>query len=179
MPVDTTDAEVSLEQALTKLLLQNKYTMTTAESCTGGMIAARMVNVPGVSEVFKAGFVTYANEAKRKLIGVKEETLRLYGAVSSQTAEEMAIGAAEAAEADVAVAVTGIAGPDGGTLKKPVGLVYIGCYVCGLVRVKEYHFNGSRMEIRESAADAALLQLKNDILEYQAKEGERTDGREQ
>ena len=177
--VYTTEAEVTLEQALTELLLQNNFTMTAAESCTGGMIAARMVNVPGVSEVFKAGFVTYANEAKTKFVGVSDETLRTYGAVSSQTAEEMVRGAAKAAEADVALAVTGIAGPDGGTADKPVGLVYIGCYILGRVWVKEYHFSGNRMKIRESVTAAALVQLRKRILEYQAKEGERTDGREQ
>lgn len=177
--VYTTEAEVTLEQALTELLLQNNFTMTAAESCTGGMIAARMVNVPGVSEVFKAGFVTYANEAKTKFVGVSDETLRTYGAVSRQTAEEMVRGAAKAAEADVALAVTGIAGPDGGTADKPVGLVYIGCYILGRVWVKEYHFSGNRMKIRESVTAAALVQLRKRILEYQAKEGERTDGREQ
>ena len=177
--VYTTEAEVTLEQALAELLIQNKFTMTAAESCTGGMIAARMVNVPGVSEVFKAGFVTYANEAKAQFVGVKEETLQTYGAVSSQTAEEMARGAAKAVSADVSVAVTGIAGPDGGTEEKPVGLVYIGCYVCGRVWVREYHFSGNRMKIRESVTAAALVQLRKRILEFQAKERELTDGREQ
>lgn len=177
--VYTTEAEVTLEQALAEMLMQNKLTMTAAESCTGGMIAARMINVPGISEVFKAGFITYANEAKTKFVGVKEETLQTFGAVSSQTAEEMARGAAQAAGADVAVAVTGIAGPDGGTDEKPVGLVYIGCYVCGRVWVREYRFSGNRMKIRESVTAAALVQLRKRILEYQVNEGEKTDGREQ
>lgn len=153
-----------LEEEVVTLLTERGLTMTTAESCTGGMIASRIVNVPGVSAVFKAGFVTYANEAKSRLIGVKEETLLTYGAVSRQTAGEMAKGAAAAAEADVSVSVTGIAGPDGGTKEKPVGLVYIGCFVQGVLTVEEYHFHGSRRENRESAAEAALQLVKRCIL---------------
>lgn len=162
--VYTTDVEVTLEKAVADLLLEKGLTMTTAESCSGGMVAARMINVPGVSAVFKAGFVTYANEAKQKLIGVREETLLQFGAVSARTAEEMAIGAAKAAGADVAVSITGIAGPDGGTKDKPVGLVYIGCYVQGKVWTEEYHFSGNRMKIRESVTAAALVQLRRCIL---------------
>ncbi len=150
---------ITIEKNVTDILKEKGLTMTCAESCTGGLIASRIVNVPGVSEVFKAGFVTYANEAKQKLLGVKEETLIRFGAVSRQTAEEMARGAAKAAEADVAISVTGIAGPDGGTKEKPVGLVYIGCYVQGNVAVKEYHFKGDRMQVRQSSAEAALQQL--------------------
>ncbi len=163
--VYTTDVNISLEKAVTDMLLEKKMTMTTAESCTGGMIAARMVNVAGVSEVFKGGFVTYANEAKESLIGVSRQTLFRFGAVSMQTAEEMAKGAAKAMDADVAVSVTGIAGPDGGTIEKPVGLVYIGCYVKGKVQVEEYHFSGSRQKIRESVTARALIQLRNCLLE--------------
>lgn len=163
----TMDAAVTLEQAVADLLLERKLTMTTAESCSGGLLAARMINVPGVSEVFKAGFITYANEAKQNLIGVREETLQQYGAVSSQTAEEMARGAARTAGADVAVSITGIAGPDGGTPEKPVGLVYIGCYVQGSVQVEEYHFSGSRMKIRESVTASALVQLRSFLLSKQ------------
>lgn len=162
--VYTTDVEVTLEKAVADLLLEKGLTMTTAESCSGGMVAARMINVPGVSAVFKAGFVTYANEAKQKLIGVREETLLQFGAVSARTAEEMAIGAAKAAGADVAVSITGIAGPDGGTKDKQVGLVYIGCYVQGKVWTEEYHFSGNRMKIRESVTAAALVQLRRCIL---------------
>lgn len=158
--VYTTDDAVTLEKAVADILRKRGLTMTTAESCTGGMLAARMVNVAGVSEVLKAGFVTYANEAKSSLLGVREETLRQFGAVSSRTAEEMAQGAARASGADVAVAITGIAGPDGGTAKKPVGLVYISCYVCGKADTQEYHFAGSRMKIREYATVSALTQLR-------------------
>ncbi|HKM33131.1 MAG TPA: competence/damage-inducible protein A [Lachnospiraceae bacterium] len=161
----TTDVNVSLEKAVADMLLERKLTMTTAESCTGGMVAAKMISVPGVSEVFNAGFIAYANEAKQKLLGVQDKTLQLHGAVSPQTAEEMARGAAEALAADVAVSVTGIAGPDGGTPQKPVGLVYICCYVKGKVQVEEYHFSGSRMKIRENVTASALIQLRNCLLE--------------
>lgn len=162
--VYTTDADETLEMALTKLLIEKKYTMTTAESCTGGMIAARMVNAPGVSAVLKSGFITYANEAKEELLGVSHETLEKFGAVSRETAEEMAEGAVKAAHTDAAVAVTGIAGPDGGTKEKPVGLVYIGVNVRGNVEVREYHFSGSRQKIRESVTAAALTFLREKLL---------------
>lgn len=162
--VYTTDADETLEMALTKLLMKKKYTMTTAESCTGGMIAARMVNAPGVSAVLKSGFITYANEAKEELLGVSHDTLEKFGAVSRETAEEMAEGAVKAAHTDAAVAVTGIAGPDGGTKEKPVGLVYIGVNVRGNVEVREYHFSGSRQKIRESITAAALTFLREKLL---------------
>ena len=162
--VYTTDADETLEMALTKLLIKKKYTMTTAESCTGGMIAARMVNAPGVSAVLKSGFITYANEAKEELLGVSHDTLEKFGAVSRETAEEMAEGAVKAAHTDAAVAVTGIAGPDGGTKEKPVGLVYIGVNVRENVEVREYHFSGSRQKIRESVTAAALTFLREKLL---------------
>lgn len=162
--VYTTDADETLEMALTKLLMKKKYTMTTAESCTGGMIATRMVNAPGVSAVLKSGFITYANEAKEELLGVSHDTLEKFGAVSRETAEEMAEGAVKAAHTDAAVAVTGIAGPDGGTKEKPVGLVYIGVNVRGNVEVREYHFSGSRQKIRESVTAAALTFLREKLL---------------
>lgn len=162
--VYTTDADETLEMALTKLLMKKKYTMTTAESCTGGMIAARMVNAPGVSAVLKSGLITYANEAKEELLGVSHDTLEKFGAVSRETAEEMAEGAVKAAHTDAAVAVTGIAGPDGGTKEKPVGLVYIGVNVRGNVEVREYHFSGSRQKIRESVTAAALTFLREKLL---------------
>ena len=165
--VYTTDADETLEMALTKLLIKKKYTMTTAESCTGGMIAARMVNAPGVSAVLKSGFITYANEAKEELLGVSHDTLEKFGAVSRETAEEMAEGAVKAAHTDAAVAVTGIAGPDGGTKEKPVGLVYIGVNVRGNVEVREYHFSGSRQKIRESVTAAALTFLREKLLAFE------------
>ena len=121
-------SKTGIEFEVAKLLEQKKLHVTTSESCTGGLIAGTLVNVPGISAWFGEGYVTYSNEAKVKLLGVSHETLATYGAVSAETAEEMAKGAANVADADASVAVTGIAGPDGGTVEKPVGLVYIGCF---------------------------------------------------
>lgn len=164
----TTDEEVTLEKAVVELLVANKLTVTCAESCTGGMLSARLVNVPGVSDVYKSGFITYSNKAKRRLLGVKKSTLQKYSAVSAQTAKEMVKGAALVAQADVAVAVTGVAGPDG-TKEKPAGLVYIACSVKGDVTVKEFHFQGNRSKNREAATSAALRLMRSCILEYFSK----------
>ena len=116
------------------------FHITTAESCTGGMIAGTLVNVAGASEVLNEGYVTYSNEAKERLVRVSHQTLEQFGAVSEQTAREMAEGAARAAKAEAALSATGIAGPGGGTVEKPVGLVYIGCYLNGKTTVKECRF---------------------------------------
>lgn len=151
--------EKMIEEKVVARLKEKGWQVTCAESCTGGMIAATLVNVAGVSDVFMESYVTYANASKHKLIGVEEEMLETYGAVSRQVAEQMAKGAAKAASAQAAVAVTGIAGPDGGTPDKPVGLVYIGCFVDGKTVVTENHFKGSRMEIREQTTQAALALL--------------------
>lgn len=167
--VYTTEEDVTLEKAVVDLLLANKLTLACAESCTGGMLSSRLVNVAGVSEVYKAGYVTYSNKAKRRLLNVKKGTLQKYGAVSSRTAEEMVKGAAFFSKADVAVALTGIAGPDGGTKDKPVGLVYIGCNVKGTVTVKEFRFKGNRTKIREAATSAALMLMRSCVLEYFSK----------
>lgn len=150
----------TLEEQVVALLKERGMTLTTAESCTGGMLSGRIVNVAGVSEVFKEGYVTYANESKEKLLGVKHETLERYSAVSEETAYEMAKGARKMANADAALAVTGIAGPDGGTKEKPVGLVYIGCAVGEKVIVQKFLFDGERSEIRGQAAEMALEMLR-------------------
>lgn len=118
--------EPSIESVLVKKLREKGKTISFAESCTGGFISKRLTDVPGASEVFGFGLCTYANEAKMKLLGVKKETLETHGAVSSETAEEMAKGALRVSGADIAISVTGIAGPGGGTNEKPVGLVYVG-----------------------------------------------------
>lgn len=165
----TTEDDVTLEKSVVDLLLANKLTIACAESCTGGMLAARLVNVPGVSEALKSGYITYSNKAKRKLLNVKKTTLQKHGAVSEQTAEEMVKGLAFVSKADVCVSITGIAGPDGGTDEKPVGLVYMACCVKGEVTVKKYNFSGNRSKIRESATSAALSLLRNCILEYFSK----------
>lgn len=164
--VYTTEENVTLEKAVVDLMLANNLSVSTVESCTGGMLAARLINVPGVSEVFKSGFITYSNKAKRKLVNVKKTTLERYGAVSKQVAEEMVKGAHLQNKADVIVSVTGNAGPDGGTKEKPVGLVYVACFVCGTVTVKEYHFSGNRSKIRETIVANTLTLMRQCILEY-------------
>ena len=138
-----------IEEQVVERLKELQLTVTTAESCTGGLIAARLVNVAGASPGFGRGFVTYANEAKEEELGVKHETLQQHGAVSKQTVKQMARGAAAHGKADVAIAVTGLAGPDGGTKEKPVGLVYVGIFYKDKVYWQEFHFKGNRSTIRE------------------------------
>ncbi len=145
-----------IEENLVRILFERALKITTAESCTGGMIASTLVNVAGVSDVFEAGYVTYSEEAKMSLLGVRKETIEKYTVYSEEVAREMAQGAAEAAGADVAVSVTGIAGPDGGTPDFPVGLCYIGCYYNGETTVARYVFEGDRQQVRRKAADAAM-----------------------
>ena len=160
----STKENETMEEAVVRLLTKYELTVTTAESCTGGMIASKIVNVPGASDVFNEGFITYSNKAKRKILVVSKNTLKKYGAVSEQTVREMAIGGVFAADSDACIAVTGIAGPDGGTEEKPVGLVYIGCCIKDEVTVRECHFHGTRLEIREQSANAALDLLRSSIL---------------
>lgn len=158
-------SEKSLEEKVVCSLAEKKMTVTTAESCTGGLIAGTLVNVAGASDVLNEGYVTYSNEAKERLVGVRHETLERYGAVSEQTAREMAEGAAKAANADAALSATGIAGPGGGTKEKPVGLVFIGCCVKGETTVKECRFNGSRQENRLHTVEEALKLLSKKLEE--------------
>lgn len=162
----TDEPEVTLEMALYELLKANDLTVTTAESCTGGLLAGRLINVPGISQYLKEGYVTYSNEAKEKLLGVPAETLKRYGAVSPQTAEAMAEGGAKAANADLCIAVTGIAGPDGGTEEKPVGLVYMSCYCRGTYYTEKNQYTGSRSKIREYSVASALTLLRRAILDH-------------
>lgn len=150
----------SLANTVVELLKEAHMTMTTVESCTGGLLSSTLVDVPGVSEVLNQAYVTYANEAKEALVGVRKETLEAYGAVSEQTAREMAEGGAAAAGAQAALSVTGIAGPEGGTAQKPVGLVYIGCFLEDSTVVEKHIFQGSRRQVREQSAAAALTLLK-------------------
>lgn len=151
--------QTALAEKVVKMLKDAGMTVTTVESCTGGLLSGTLVDVAGVSDVLNQAYVTYANEAKQSLAGVKAETLEAFGAVSEQTAREMAEGGAKAAKADACLSVTGIAGPDGGTAEKPVGLVYIGCYVNGNTVVERNVFSGSRRKVREQSVQAALQLL--------------------
>ena len=152
-----------LAEEVVKLLKEKKMTVTTVESCTGGLLSGTLVDVAGASDVFMQGFVTYANEAKVSLVGVKEATLETYGAVSEQTAREMAEGGVRVANASACLSVTGIAGPGGGSIEKPVGLVFIGCHVNGNTVVKRNIFSGTRREVREQSVLAALKLLKKQL----------------
>lgn len=154
---------MTLEEQIVRKLQEKRYTITTAESCTGGLLAGRILNVSGASEVYMEGYITYANEAKERILGVKHETLETHGAVSKETAEEMALGAARAAKADVALSTTGIAGPGGGTVEKPVGLIYISCFIKGEVQVRELRLHGTREENRQGTV-TETLKLLNDSL---------------
>lgn len=158
--------EETLEMSVVRLLKKHELTVTTAESCTGGMVAGRIINVAGASDVFKEGFVTYSNKAKRRRLDVNKSTLKKHGAVSRETAREMAIGGVFAADSDVCIAVTGIAGPDGGTEEKPVGLVYMACCFKDKVTVEKYQFKGNRGKVREQAVVRALDLVRRTVLEY-------------
>ena len=148
--------ENAKENELVKKLTNKHYTITTAESCTGGLLSATIINVSGASDVINCAYVTYANEAKENLVSVSHETLETKGAVSKETAAEMCVGCAKAAKADIGLSTTGIAGPGGCTKEKPVGLVYLGCSLHEQVTVERHVFSGDREQVRKQAVDAAL-----------------------
>ena len=156
--------ETSIEEVVSKMLVENNLKIAVAESCTGGMVSASLINYPGISSVFMEGCVTYSNEAKMKSLGVKKETLDVYGAVSDKCAKEMASGVAARYNTNIGIATTGIAGPDGGTDEKPVGLVYFGIYINGKVISKKYVFNGDRQGVRERATRTILNDLRLELL---------------
>ena len=156
--------DTTIEKVVGDLLIKNNLKISTAESCTGGMIASRLVSISGISDAFLEGAVTYSNEAKVRTLNVKEETLKKYGAVSEETAREMAEGIAKRTGSDIAVVTTGIAGAGGGTEEKPVGLVYIGLYYKGEVFVYKNVFNGNRQEVRTKATVRALDIVRRKIM---------------
>ncbi|WP_271809736.1 competence/damage-inducible protein A [Clostridium beijerinckii] len=156
--------DINIEEVVARLLIEKKLTISTAESCTGGMIASYLINYPGISEVFLEGAVTYSNEAKHNRLGVNNDILNQYGAVSEETAREMAIGIAKTANTDVSIVTTGIAGPEGGTLEKPVGLVFIGVYVQGKVTIKKCLFKGDRNKVRLQATITGLDMLRRILI---------------
>lgn len=149
-------------QTLSDLLRAKGWVMASAESCTGGMIAAAITDLGGSSSVFDRGFVTYSNQAKMDMLGVSRETLGEHGAVSAQVAEEMASGALAHSKAHIAISVTGIAGPSGGSADKPVGLVYMGIAVRGnKAEAHKFIFEGDRKAVREQSVSQALSLLIN------------------
>jgi len=159
-----------IEERVVSLLRERGKKIATAESCTAGTLPKRLTDIPGSSEVFECGIVSYSNDIKMKLLGVSPETLDTYGAVSEQTAREMAAGGVFTTDADACIAVTGIAGPDGGTEEKPVGLVYIACYMKDKVKVEEYHFRGNREKVREQTVIQALDLLRRSIIKNYKKD---------
>lgn len=156
----TIEEEETLEEVVVKMLEQKKETIAAAESCTGGLLAARLINVPGASNVLNESFITYSNEAKIKYLGVKEETLKEHGAVSEETAREMAEGVLKTSGADIGVGITGLAGPGGETGTKKPGLVYIGVCRGGHTEVKKYDLKGNREKIREVSVCRALTMIR-------------------
>jgi len=158
------EGDITLEEVVVKLLIEKGITIAVAESCTGGMISARIVNVPGVSKVFKEGIIAYSNESKIKRLNISEETLKKYGAVSKECALEMARNVALISGADIGLSSTGIAGPEGETSDKPVGLVYLGLYMNGVENYKELKLSGERNRIRLYTTINALDFLRRHIL---------------
>ncbi|CEJ73305.1 competence damage-inducible protein A [[Clostridium] sordellii] len=156
--------ETTLEETVAKLLVEKNLTIAVSESCTGGMVSSMLIDYPGISQVFMEGCVTYSNEAKMSRLGVKKETLDNFGAVSTETAIEMAKGVAMNLKTNVGLSTTGIAGPGGGTTEKPVGLVYIGLYINGKTKVKKLNLAGSREKIRVKATKEALNFLRLELL---------------
>jgi len=158
------EGNTTLENVLSEILVNKNLTIATAESCTGGMIASRLINYPGISSVFMEGVVTYTNDAKIRRLGVKKETLDKYGAVSSEVAAEMAIGIAKTAGVNIGISTTGIAGPGGGSEEKPVGLVYVGLCINGETKTKMLKLSGDRQKIRERATMQLLDLVRRELL---------------
>jgi PncC family amidohydrolase len=167
------EAQLTLEENIGALLIDQGLTLATAESCTGGLIAHRLTNVPGSSAYFVGGFVAYAYGAKEELLGVRHATLVRYGAVSQETALEMAQGVRQRLGVDVGLSVTGIAGPAGETPTKPVGLVYIGLAGPHGDRCHRHVFTGDRPENKDSFATAALEAIIAYV--HPARSGKRGD----
>lgn len=156
---------MSIEKIICKNLLEKDLKIATAESCTGGLIAGSITSVSGSSACFDCGVVTYSNEQKQKLLGVKNESLETYGAVSFEVAREMAEGVRRISGADIGVSVTGIAGPTGGTPEKPVGTVWIGIASKMSSDAFKFLFDGDRDEVRRQTVDKALEIANQTVLE--------------
>lgn len=147
---------MEIEEKIGRILKKKGLTIAVAESCTGGLIASRITNIGGASEYFEAGFITYSNRAKTSFLSVPEEVINRYGAVSYEVARLMAEGVRNIAGVDIGVSVTGIAGPAGGTLEKPVGTVFAGLATREGTSVRNFLFTGNRLEIKQQTSEAAL-----------------------
>lgn len=149
----------SLEAQVGELLRARHFSLATAESCTGGLIGHRLTNVAGSSDYYLGGIIAYANDVKMHQLGVLADTLERYGAVSRESVLEMASGVREALQADIGLAVSGVAGPGGGSPGKPVGLVWIGLSMPGCEQAWRYVWLGDRLEVKEQTAEQSLLLL--------------------
>jgi len=162
-----TDIASQQAEQLAELFLKSSCKLVTAESCTGGGLAEILTRIPGSSAWFERGFVTYSNDAKMELLNVNQETLALYGAVSEETAKEMAIGAVNNSHAQIGISITGIAGPDGGTKEKPVGTVCLGWYLTeNNIKTTRIIFEGNRQSVREQSCLLALQGLLDEMQTY-------------
>ena len=157
-----------MSNKLLELLLKHDFTLAAAESCTGGLVSAAITDIPGISQVYQGAVTSYSNDIKMRLLNVPADVLLKHGAVSEECAGFMAQGAAETLQAVCAVSTTGIAGPDGGTPEKPVGLFYIGCHCKGRTTVEKLNLRGGREAIRQRAAARAVYQLVKRIKEEYA-----------
>lgn len=156
--------DMKLEEKVVKRLMEKDYHISFAESCTGGLTAATIVSVADASKVFDVSFVTYANEAKIKYLGVQQDVIEQFGVVSEEVARQMAAGVAKEAQSEVGIGITGIAGPSGGTKTKPVGMVCFGICITGQTKTYTMQFgNIGRNEVRKKSVDFVLQQLLEDM----------------
>src|SRR5262249_54253028 len=155
-PVVYAEGEKAMEEVVGEALLARRWRLAAAESCTGGLMAKRVTDTPGSSRYFERGFVTYSNDSQVAMLGVRPEDIAGHGAVSAPVAEQMAGGARERSGVEVGVAITGIAGPDGGSAEKPVGTVFIAIASPEGMASRRYHFVGTRRVVRERSAQTAL-----------------------
>jgi PncC family amidohydrolase len=158
----------SLEMVVGGLLVKHRLTLATAESCTGGLIGHRLTEVPGSSEYFLGGIIAYSNEIKERLLAVSHATLETYGAVSAETAIEMARGARHVLGTDIAVSATGIAGPGGGTAGKPIGLTYLAVAAANDERVERFVWEEDRSSNKWASSEAALQMLRDFLTTLEA-----------
>lgn len=157
-----------LEKNIAESLTKKKLTLSVCESCTGGMLGSIITGTSGSSKYFYGGVIAYSNEVKQKIVGVRQVTLKRFGAVSAEVAREMAQGVRKKFKADISISITGIAGPTGGTKKKPVGLVYLCVAVRQHVYVERHIFKGRRSQIRKEACDNAIRLLKRVFIQHES-----------
>jgi nicotinamide-nucleotide amidase len=153
----------TLARQIGKLLATKKLTISVCESCTAGMLGAAFTSISGSSKYFQGGFIAYSDTVKKKIVGVKARTLEHFGAVSAESASEMALGVKKKIKSDIGIAVSGIAGPGGGSKEKPIGTVYIAVAMKKTVTVKRFLFKGRRQTIRRSACKHALELLREEL----------------